>query len=523
MESQAKCESQELLRAAQYLRMSTEHQQYSIANQNAAIALYAAAHQILIVKSYVDPGKSGLTIQGRRALQELIQTVRSGAADFKCILVYDVSRWGRFQDMDEAAHYEYLCRAAGINVRYCGEQFENDNTLVSGLLKSMKRMMAGEYSRELSARLSAAHARLARMGFNQGSPVIYGLRRLLVDANSSPKQLLASREHKAIQTDRVIHVLGPPDEIANVRTIFDRCTKHGKTPVQIAIELNEARIPTRSGKDWSGDSVRNLIRNPKYMGTYVYAKRSKKLQAPVTVNDPERWIVKKGAIAAIISAKQFEKAQVRLDLLRPRYTDDQLLDLLRQLWKEKGTLSARLISERKGGPGICMYTNRFGSLDTAFALVGFNHSFNYSRVAELRRQLRNIERGLRSRVVAQLKARGVNVWEHRRSHVLTLNGELTVGVKVIHYRYWNTKWEKVGWHFEISFRNGIQILILACLDSGNQEIVTQYIIPKLTQLEGLYWSSVGKGRVFLEACRSDTLETFFDSVSRCPIQEVGLS
>jgi hypothetical protein len=258
------------------------------------------------------------------------------------------------------------------------------------------------------------------------------------------------------------------------------------------------------------------------MGTYVYAKRSKKLQAPVTINDPECWIVKKGAIAAIISARQFQKAQVRLALLRPKYTDDQLLDQLRQLWKKKGTLSARLIGERKGGPGICMYTNRFGSLDKAFALVGFNHSFDYNRAAELRRQLRNIERGLRSRIVAQLQARGVSVWEHRRSHVLTLNGEVTVGVKVIHHINWNAKWERIGWHFKISFRKGIQILILACLDSRNQEIVAQYIVPKLTQLEGLYWSSVGKGRVFLEACRCDTLEAFFDSVSRCPIQEVGL-
>jgi len=75
--------SNQLLPAAQYMRMSTEHQQYSIANQSAAIALYAAAHNIGIVRSFVDEGKSGTTIKGRRALQELIQIVQSGAADFK--------------------------------------------------------------------------------------------------------------------------------------------------------------------------------------------------------------------------------------------------------------------------------------------------------------------------------------------------------------------------------------------------------------------------------------------------------
>ena len=68
------------LRAAQYLRMSTEHQQYSIANQSTAISLYAAAHQLVIVKSYIDSGKSGLNIKGRPALRELIQEVSSGRA-----------------------------------------------------------------------------------------------------------------------------------------------------------------------------------------------------------------------------------------------------------------------------------------------------------------------------------------------------------------------------------------------------------------------------------------------------------
>lgn len=115
-------------RAAQYLRMSTDHQQYSIANQSAALALYAAVHSIAIVRAFVDEGKTGRTIKGRKGLQELLNIVESGEADFNQVLMYDVSRWGRFADSDESAHYEYLCKQAGIAVRYCAEQFENDNT-----------------------------------------------------------------------------------------------------------------------------------------------------------------------------------------------------------------------------------------------------------------------------------------------------------------------------------------------------------------------------------------------------------
>src|SRR5580658_9064948 len=94
------------LRAAKYMRMSTEHEQYSIANQSAAMQEYANGHSMEIVRTYVDRGKSGLHIKGRDGLKDLLQTVESRAADFNVVLVYDVSRWGRFQDVDESAYYE---------------------------------------------------------------------------------------------------------------------------------------------------------------------------------------------------------------------------------------------------------------------------------------------------------------------------------------------------------------------------------------------------------------------------------
>jgi DNA invertase Pin-like site-specific DNA recombinase len=112
-----------LFRAAEYVRMSTEHQQYSTENQAAKIREYAAQRNIEIVKTYADAGKSGLNIGGRLSLQTLIKDVESGSADFQIILVYDVSRWGRFQDADESAYYEYICKRAGIQVTYCAEQF----------------------------------------------------------------------------------------------------------------------------------------------------------------------------------------------------------------------------------------------------------------------------------------------------------------------------------------------------------------------------------------------------------------
>ena len=98
------------------------------------------------------------------SLQKLIADVESGAADYTLILVYDVSRWGRFQDADESAYYEYICKRRGIHVVYVAEQFENDGSPVSTIVKGVKRAMAGEYSRELSAKVFIGQCRLIELG-----------------------------------------------------------------------------------------------------------------------------------------------------------------------------------------------------------------------------------------------------------------------------------------------------------------------------------------------------------------------
>jgi hypothetical protein len=57
-------------RAAQYLRMSKEHQTYSIDNQKDAIRNYADIMGYDIVATYEDAGRSGLKLDGRPGLQK---------------------------------------------------------------------------------------------------------------------------------------------------------------------------------------------------------------------------------------------------------------------------------------------------------------------------------------------------------------------------------------------------------------------------------------------------------------------
>src|SRR5258706_7686496 len=173
-----------------------------------------------IFRTYADAVKSGLRIDGRDALKQLIHDVESKRADFAVILVYDVSRWGRFQDADESAYYEYICRRAQIEVHYCAEQFENDGSPVSTIVKSVKRAMAGEYSRELSAKVFIGQCRLIELGFHQGGSPGFGLRRMLRDVTGERKGILDRGEQKSIQTDRIILIPGPKEEGAIVRWMY---------------------------------------------------------------------------------------------------------------------------------------------------------------------------------------------------------------------------------------------------------------------------------------------------------------
>src|SRR5207302_10845137 len=150
--------------AAAYVRMSTEHQQYSTSNQMDVIREYAKRRELEIVKDYSDEGKSGLNIQGRDSLSQMIRDVQEGRAQYSSILVYDVSRWGRFQDADESAYYEYICRRANIQVHYCAEPFDNDGSITSTIVKTMKRAMAAEFSRELSTKVFVGQCRLVELG-----------------------------------------------------------------------------------------------------------------------------------------------------------------------------------------------------------------------------------------------------------------------------------------------------------------------------------------------------------------------
>jgi DNA invertase Pin-like site-specific DNA recombinase len=371
--------------------MSTDYQKYSIENQAAMIAAYARLNKLSIVRTYRDEGESGLNIKNRAGLTQLLEDVRSGNADFGHILVYDVSRWGRFQDIDESAHYEFICRQGGITVAYCAEQFDNDGSLISSIVKNIKRVMAAEYSRELSAKVHAGAVRLARLGFRMGGPPVYGLQRLAVDEDSRPKGILADGERKFLSTDHVRILPGKADERAIVQWIFQEYLQ-GKSQPDIRRELNLRGVPTRSGRPWGRDPIRVMLRNEAYIGNLVYNRLSKKLGSKQASNPKDLWIRSEGCLEPIIDRDVFFRVQERLEKHRPvTISEEEMLVRLRKTLMKKGCLSSKIINATPGLPSVTSYKLHFGNLRNVYRLIGYNNSKYwgnleaYQRWADLKR------------------------------------------------------------------------------------------------------------------------------------------
>lgn len=358
-------------RAAQYVRMSRELQRYSIKNQMTAIAAYAEANSLTIVRTYADEGRSGLRIKGRPGLIELIEDVQSGQADFDHILVYDVSRWGRFQDVDESAYYEFLCKRSGVQVEYCAELFKNDGSFVSGIAKSLKRGMAAEWSRELSVKVHAGHCRVASLGYRVGAPVGYGLRRLMVDESEHPKGFLAKGQFKALQSDRVRLQHGSAEEAAVIRSIFDQFVNGRRSYSDIRRQLNDAGIANHNGRPWTDGMIPIILANENYIGKTIYNRTSRRLGQKLVKNPDHTWVRGAAQIEPIVDPGIFARAQKLLAERRVEIPENEMLLRLRLTLRRRGKLNSRIINTTLGLNHVSSYVKHFGALRKAYALIGY--------------------------------------------------------------------------------------------------------------------------------------------------------
>lgn len=505
------------LRGAEYVRMSTDHQRYSTENQADAIRRYAQQRGIEIVRTYADHGKSGLSISGRGALQRLIDDVRGGRADFSVILVYDVSRWGRFQDADESAYYEYLCRRAGISVEYCADGFENDGSPIATIVKGVKRAMAGEYSRQLSVKVFAGQCRLIELGFRQGGPAGYGLRRRLVDGAGTPKGELSRGEQKSIQTDRVVLVPGPRDEIETVRWMYRAFVEEGRPEREIAAVLNGRGLRTDLGRPWTRGAVHQVLINEKYAGDNVWNRVSCKLHGKRVRNGREMWVRRDAAFEPLVDRLLFDAAQVIIRERSRRLSDDEMLEVLRRILAQRGYLSGLIIDEVEDAPSSSAYRHRFGSLPRAYQLVGFAPDRDY-RYIEVNRALRAMHPEVVAAVIRGIQEAGGEAVQDPATDLLTINGEFTASVVLA--RCQETASGTLRWQVRLDLGLGPDITIAVRMAAGNREALDYYLLPRLDMSLPHLRLREDNG-ITLDAYRFDGLEALFDLAARTPIPEAA--
>ena len=506
-----------LIKAAEYVRMSTEHQKYSTENQAEIIQRYAQQRGIEIVRTYADHGKSGLRLDGRDALKLLIDDVRAGRADFSVVLVYDVSRWGRFQDADESAYYEFLCKEAGIVIHYCAEQFENDGSLTATIIKSMKRAMAGEYSRELSVKVFAGQCRLIGLGFRQGGLAGYGLRRQLVDERNLPKGELAIGAQKSLQTDRVVLVPGPAHEVDTVRRMYRLFSVDGHSEQTIATALNNEHKLTDLQRPWTRGTVHQVLTNEKYVGNNLYNRTSFKLKKKRVVNTPDMWIRADAAFPSVVEPAQFETVRQIVAERSRRYTDADMLTRLAALLSDVGRLSGLVIDEREDMPSSSAYSSRFGSLLRAYTLVGYSPGHDYEYVA-VNRALRAMHPQIVVTAIEAIERGGGAVIVDPATDLFTINSEFSASLVIS--RCVQLPSGALRWNIRLDAGLRPDITVAIRMDATNRSVLDYYLFPRADLTLGALRLREENG-LSLDGFRYDSLDAFYELAARVPIGRVA--
>lgn len=505
------------VRVAQYLRMSTDHQQYSLHNQSEYIKDYAEKNNMEIAYTYDDAGKSGVSIIGRHSLQQLLSDVEQKKIDIQAVLFYDVSRFGRFQNSDEAAYYSFLFERNGVDLIYCSEPIPTkDFPLESSVILNIKRSSAAYHSRNLSEKVFIGQANLIKLGYHQGGMAGYGLRRLLVDENGIAKEILGFRKRKSIQTDRVILIPGPKNEIKIVNSIYDLFIDDNMPEFIIAERLNEQNIPAENGTLWTRAKIHQILTNEKYIGNNIYNKTSSKLKSRLVKNPKNEWVRCDKAYKLIISKKKYNKAQEIIQLRSVHLTNEELLEKLKQKLESNGKLSGFIIDEDDTGPSSSVYRTRFGGLLRAYTLIGYKPEHDYSYI-QINEALRSFYSGIIEDFKGEILKSNCYIDEYKYAPMLYINDEFLISVLIT--KCTHMKSGKLRWKVRFDNSQKADITIVIRMDSQNISPLDFYIIPKIENEYSKMWMTE-TNNIRLDLYRFDNLDKLLQIITRMKVREL---
>ncbi len=354
-------------RAVAYYRHSAQdRQENSISIQQDQVRPWAESNGVEIIHEFMDPGRSGLTAEGRPGFRDMMESWVKKRDDFQYILCLDVSRWGRFQDIDLSAQYSAECRKYGKEVIYTTLGKPREDDPLYPVYVQFERFRAAQYSRELSDKVFRGCVKIAQQGYWAGGKPRYGFRRLLLNETRQPVQILGPGERKSIQNQRVTLTLGDEQEVAVVRRIFHEFTQEGRHEQVIAEGLNRDGIPSPGGRLWDGAKVRDILTDERYTGTMIYNRTTQKLKTPSRANPKEKWIRTPDSFKPMIKLEVFARAQ-EIFMERARfYTPAYMLEKLGAVFQAHGTVRSALVRAAPDMPSPSTYLKHFGSMDAAF-------------------------------------------------------------------------------------------------------------------------------------------------------------
>ena len=315
-----------MIPAIGYIRCSTEMQEDSPDQQKTEILNFSAKNGYDVKAWFVDFGKSGTTFDQRPEFQRMKKIVEN-KPNFKAVICYDESRWGRAIDAEENTYWRVYFRKFGIDVVLVKTSIDPKHEYAP-MLKAFEGVQASQYSKKLSE-LTLRGALNNGMYSNGGFPPL-GYKRVAINLKSAAERELQDGEWSIPNQEKVIWALGEKSEMKTVLTIFEQRAA-GQSYYSIAQALNKKGIPSiKRGRwksrdeKWSKGSVKYVLENRAYLGERIYNKNSmSKIIAsqkgvdlrldkvfPHWRKNPNEWIVTKNAHPAIISEELWEKVQL---------------------------------------------------------------------------------------------------------------------------------------------------------------------------------------------------------------------
>jgi site-specific DNA recombinase len=357
--------------AVAYLRRSTDRQEQSIGDQRRETARWAAEHGYDVTREYVDDAISGTSADKRPGFQQMIADAQRGL--FKAVIVWNSDRFSR-GDVTETEHYRYLLRKAGATLLSVTEDYLAREGIDGDVLRTVKQFQNRQYSISLSQNTLRGQISAVLGESDPGRAAPYGYDREIIapdgslifrirfnpgrvrdvydkDGKLQARYAKGQAFAKPGRECRARLVLSDPKRVKVVKQIFRMCLD-GVGFASIAADLNARGIPAPCHDVWNFTTIKSLLENPTYRGDLVWNRRSEAKfyrvrngraeqrqrqghETKVIKTPKEDWVVVQGAVPAIISAADWDKAQ---EMVRERASKRGGAGHLNRRWLLTGVL-----------------------------------------------------------------------------------------------------------------------------------------------------------------------------------------